>query len=235
MNELALSDQLRVLKLSKGASKFFGTIPSAIGEMNSLTYLDLQKSSLSGTIPEFFKDLTQLEQLYITGNCITGNLDISLCALPPSISAVHAARNSIAGTLPLCLGKMSELRTLNLDENSLTGSIPSYVSELNHLSVLKLGKQSLTGTLPKLSGRTNMNHLYFPRNQLSGTIPLTYLSLTLQSLQLYGNHLTGGIDPVRNVDNKVEIYNNQLTGTVSWRGDRYEVVALIRLNLPGNG
>lgn len=208
--------------------------------MRSLQLLDLRKSSLSGTIPSFFKNLTRLELLNVGGNCITGNVATSVCALPPSISLVNAPSNSLSGTLPPCLGKMSELKYLNFDENVLTGSIPPYISTFNRLTELRLGKQSLTGTLPKLSDLANLNLVNLPQNQLSGTIPSTYLPLTLQTLVLYGNLLTGGIDPVRNVKVKVELDNNQLTGTVSgvwWsRRDRFDARELylgtLRLLLP---
>ena len=65
----------------------------------------------------------------------------------------------------------------------------------------------------------SLNLVHLPSNHLTGTLPSTYLDLdSLQRLVLYDNRLTGGIDPVRNVFDAVELDENQLTGTVSGVG-----------------
>jgi hypothetical protein len=49
-----------------------GTIPSSIGKMTALTYLNLEKNKLSGTIPPTLANLKHLTRLALVINNLTG-------------------------------------------------------------------------------------------------------------------------------------------------------------------
>lgn len=83
----------------------FSTIPSDIGLMQNLEYLDLDWNGMGGTIPAEIGQCTNLKELFLSGNKLTG-------------------------TVPASLGLLKDLQLLLLFENSLHGNMPSDVCRL---------------------------------------------------------------------------------------------------------
>jgi Leucine-rich repeat (LRR) protein len=83
----------------------FSTIPSDIGLMRNLEYLDLDWNDIGGTIPSEIGQCTNLKELFLSGNQLTG-------------------------TVPASLGLLKDLKLLLLSANSLRGTIPSSVCRL---------------------------------------------------------------------------------------------------------
>jgi hypothetical protein len=82
-----------------------GPIPAALGNLSSLTYLELHGNQLSGPIPASFGDLSNL----------TG-LDLR--------------ENRLSGPIPASLGNLGNLTGLWLDFNRLSGLVPIRVATL---------------------------------------------------------------------------------------------------------
>ncbi|KAL3654894.1 hypothetical protein CASFOL_000680 [Castilleja foliolosa] len=80
-------------------NKFYGKIPSRIGDLKSLYLLNLSHNALTGDIPGSIGDLKQL-----------GSLDLS--------------KNSLIGKIPVELASLNFLSFLNLSYNDLFGMIP---------------------------------------------------------------------------------------------------------------
>jgi Leucine-rich repeat (LRR) protein len=106
--------------------------------------------------------------------------------------------NGLQGQLPLELGYMTRLRTLNLRGNQLSGTLPTTLSELTKLQLLSMADNSLTGTLPIMEGqRTSFwNDLRVWKSQnnlLSGSIPNSFMQgmTQLRVWNLSGNRFSG--------------------------------------------
>merc|ERR1712166_853148 len=95
-----------------------------------ITYMDLEQTSISGTIPDSISALTALTVL---------DLDQRFCVTCPSIS----------GTIPDSISALTALGQLDLDTTRISGSIPDSISALTKLTVLDLLQTSLSGIIPQ--------------------------------------------------------------------------------------
>ena len=110
----------------------------------------------------------------------------------------------IAGTIPLELGNLDSLQTLNLWNNGLKGGIPKELGNLANLRNLNLGENQLAGEIPtELGNLAELRFLDIASNQLTGEIPTELEDLSeLTRLSLSGNLLTGCVpDGLRDVPN----------------------------------
>ncbi len=169
------------------------SIPNLSG-MSSLRLLKLQSNNLTGTIPTWFGNLTNLSGLYLHDNNLSGTIPSQLGRLTRLVR-LWLDRNDLTGTIPAELGNMSSLRTLNLRDNQLTGSIPSALGNLSRLQQLRLHNNQLTGDIPSSLGNlSELLQLAASNNSLSGTIPSELGGLgKLRLLWLSQNGLTGTI------------------------------------------
>ena len=111
---------------------------------------------------------------------------------------LRLGRNALTGPIPAELGRLTNLRTLNLGANDLmAGPIPSWVSKLANLEELLLWSTNRTGPIPAELGRlTNLDWLHLQHNALTGPIPAALGTLTnLRGLILSNNDLSVGPIP----------------------------------------
>ena len=114
---------------------------------------------------------------------------------PPRVREIALRSGALRGQIPAELGKLTELRVLDLSINGLRGQIPADLGRLTHLRELHLGHNDLTGTIPAELGRLNsLELLDLYRNRLTGEIPAELGQLSrLRYLHLFENDLSGKI------------------------------------------
>ena len=115
-----------------------------------VTALHLGGNGLRGEIPPEIGNLTQLRELWLGNNDITGD------EIPTEISGLKRlvildlGVNEIRGTIPEWLGDLGQLHELHLDNNRFDGKVPEQLGNLVGLGSLTLqGNRGLLGRLPE--------------------------------------------------------------------------------------
>ena len=122
--ELSFLSNLKYLDV--GRNGLSGALPMNLPPQ--LTYLELYKNEFTGTIPNDYSQMTDLEYL-------------------------RASFNQLSGALPNDLGLLTKLTILNMEENILTGSFPDSIWNLSRLEIFNFDTQKeMTGTISSKIG-----------------------------------------------------------------------------------
>ncbi|CAL5345298.1 unnamed protein product [Camellia sinensis] len=155
-----------------------------LGELTSLTSLNLSYNNLEGTIHiNDLKGLNNLEQLDISDNLFDGFITHSGFERLFVLSKLELLRldwNSFNNSILPSLGVLSSLKTLSLSVNSLNGSIDirasigfERLSVLDKLELLRLDWNSFNNSiLPSLGVLSSLKTLSLSGNRLNGSIDI---------------------------------------------------------------
>ncbi|KAG8485247.1 hypothetical protein CXB51_021165 [Gossypium anomalum] len=225
---LAQSDSLRFLRLSNNhlsgkitptifrssllkllyldGNNFDGNIPGidiSTIPWYSLQDVDLSNNNLSGELPRWIWNMSNLKALAVSNNQFKGLIPMELCYLDSlnildlsknnfsgpipscfdaqSIKHLHLSKNRLSGTLTNAFFNSSSLVTLDLSENQLTGEIPYRIGTLSALSVLLLKANYFIGEIPiEICKLYSLSIIDLSQNKLSGSIPSCLSHLTLE-------------------------------------------------------
>ncbi|PNX76049.1 leucine-rich repeat receptor protein kinase exs-like protein [Trifolium pratense] len=201
--------------------------------LKKLVYLDIGNNELYGPIPEFFRNMTSIESLYLYYNNFT-SVPSWFCNFE-KLTHLDLSFNGLHGPIPDAFRNMLSIESLVLSENSLT-SIPSWLTEFKRLvsldlrgnqlilteydlEVLDLRYNHISDHLPNWLGQLEkLKYLDFGSNSLHGPIPLSIGKLSkLQELDLSTNALEGvllsNIGQLVNLT-RLDISSNKLHGSI---------------------
>lgn len=174
----------RVTELSLAFNNLNGVVPGAVGDLQSLTSLNLIHNQIRGLPPELGQ-LAHLQSLFLSNN--------NLAALPPEIGALanlrelHLSGNPLT-TLPPEIGELHQLRELYLLIDSLW-ALPPEMAALANLRVLRVSAPLLSEALPDMSRWTHLEVLALSGCNLNvWPAPVEALS-NLHTLDLSRNNL----------------------------------------------
>ena len=200
-----------------------GQISPSLGELTSLSRLDLSYNSLSGGIPlelmssssiivldvcfnrlggevqELNSSVSDwpLQVLNISSNRFTGDFPSTTWEKMRNLVVINASNNSFTGYIPssFCISSPS-FTVLDLSYNRFSGNVPPGIGNCSALKMFKAGYNNISGTLPdELFNAISLEYLSFPNNGLQGRIDGTHL-IKLKNLaivDLRWNQLTGKI------------------------------------------
>uniref|UniRef100_A0A2K1R4S9 Leucine-rich repeat-containing N-terminal plant-type domain-containing protein n=1 Tax=Populus trichocarpa TaxID=3694 RepID=A0A2K1R4S9_POPTR len=120
-----------------------------------------------------FEDITIQEQIKEEIQFITKRISYTYKGdILNLMSGFDLSTNRFSGQIPLEMGNLSEIHSLNLSHNHLTGSIPATFSNLKQIESLDLSYNSLNGGIPpQLAVLNNLEVFNVSYNNLSGRTP----------------------------------------------------------------
>ncbi|MBN1185792.1 MAG: VCBS repeat-containing protein, partial [Bacteroidales bacterium] len=208
----------RVTEINLGSNNLFGTIPSNIGDIDSLNILYLYGNQLSDSIPYEIGNLLNLEYLRLGSNQLIGPIPSEIGNLI-NLTELRLSNNQLSGKIPQEIYNLTYLTYLILGGNQFVDTIPDIIGNLNNLQYLNISYNNFTGSIPSEIGNlSNLLGLYFHSNQLTGTIPAEIGNLNaLQCLMIQDNQLSGQIPSAIGNLNYLEllsIENNQFSDSI---------------------
>ena len=186
-------------------------LPSLAPYAGTLRMLDLSYNSISGTLPETYASLPELQALFLRQNRLSGTLPAELGGggglaamrflgmqgnsfsgtLPPAMGGMthlHSFElngNLFSGSLPSTLGFYSPLTYLHINDNFFSGALPSELGQLTALETIDTYNNLFVGDMPSELGQlVNLRLLYLPSEQLL-PLRLRYCQQRLPSVGKY--------------------------------------------------
>ncbi|KAM7271061.1 hypothetical protein ACFE04_030275 [Oxalis oulophora] len=203
-------------KIALFGNRLSGSI-SHLGNITSLTYLDLDINQFSGAVPAEFGKLINLEILRLSSNNFSGNLPMELAELR-NLTDFRINNNNLNGSIPDFIQNWSQLGRLEMQGSGLEGPIPSSISVLEKMVTLKIvGINGRVQAFPMLGNMSILRRLVLSNCNISGTIPAYVWELDdLRILDLSFNKLTGKLDHVTAPDNILFLFltSNFFTGSI---------------------
>lgn len=171
------------------------TISTVAGE-SRVTGLNLGANNLVGTLPKELGQLSELKNLVLNNNLLTGGLPASIANMT-NLTEISMQVNPgfFNGPLPTSISQLKLLTVLNLNTTGLNGAFPTWISNFSNLVTLVFSNNKLDGEMPvqvtdlKLL-RTFQSH----SNNLSGSLPVGFGTIAnLGSFEIRNNRFTGAI------------------------------------------
>ncbi|CAO2046687.1 unnamed protein product [Urochloa humidicola] len=191
----------------------------------------IANSHLSGSVPPWLANFTQLKVLDLSWNQLAGNIPAWIGNLK-FLFYVDLSNNTLTGGIPESLARMKGFVTRNISQQSTeTDYFPFFIKrnktgkglQYNQVSSfppsLVLSHNKLTGPiLPAFGGLKSLHVLDLSNNHISGVIPVDLSDMSsLESLDLSHNNLTGGIpSSLTNLNflSSFSVAYNNLNGTI---------------------
>ncbi|KAL8090903.1 putative LRR receptor-like serine/threonine-protein kinase RFK1 isoform X2 [Apium graveolens] len=199
------------------ANRLSGEVPKELGNIATLTYLNLEANQFSGTIPPELGKLSRLENLILSSNRLTGSLPLTFAELT-NLTDFRINDNNFTGPIPEFIQSWTRLDRLEMSATGLEGPIPSSISSLDNLTDLRI--TDIHGPIqrfPNLSISTNLIRLVLRNCNISGEVPTYIWKLEfLELVDVSYNKLVGEI-PNRIESKRLKflyLMGNMLSGNV---------------------
>ncbi|RVX01893.1 Receptor-like protein 12 [Vitis vinifera] len=169
-------------------------IPSFLGSMGSLRYLDLNHAEFDGLVPHQLGNLSGLRMNWVDLHKEVHWLES--VSMVPSLSELHLLDCELDSNMNSSLGyaNFTSLTFLDLSENNFNQEIPNWLFNLSSLVSLSLSDNRFKGQISESLGQLKyLEYLDVSWNSFHGPIPTSIGNLSsLRYLYLFENLLING-------------------------------------------
>ncbi|XP_039033050.1 receptor-like protein 7 [Hibiscus syriacus] len=157
----------------------FSEIPSRLGNLSMLTYLNLSNSVFSGEIPLQISSLSRLTSLDLSNEAELECPDFrSLIRKLTNLKHLHLSHVIVSSPVPSILMNLSSLSSLDLSHCGLSGELPTSIFQLPNIQFLDVSNNlHLTGTLPATFSSRRLKFLSVGFTSFSDVLPASIGSL----------------------------------------------------------
>jgi len=219
-----------------------GELPVWIGNLTSLTYLDISQNMVVGSVPFGIANMRSLSFLDLSQNMLIGEVPNGIGSLS-NLSYLSLGLNNFSGVLSeYYFVGLAKLEYLNLSQNSLKldfaedwvppfrlteghfGScdmgpqFPAWLRWQTGIRALDISNARINDVLPLWFWVvfSNASSLYLSRNQLSGGLPAKLELPFLEEMDISRNSLSGQLPANLTAPwlRSLFFYNNNFTGAI---------------------
>ncbi|XBH76011.1 hypothetical protein VPH35_102716 [Triticum aestivum] len=211
-----LVEPLRNLSwLDHAENKLTGHVPVWIGELTQLTTLVLNSNNLDGVMHEgHLSRLAMLKELTLSDNSIA--ITLSPTWVPPfSLNWVGLRSCQLGPKFPMWLKWQTDVVSLDISNARINHMLPGWFwIATSSVDYLNIRNNQITGVLPSTMEFIRAGVMDFSSNQLGGPIPKLPINLT--DLDLSRNNLVGPLplDSGAPGLERLFLYNNMISGAI---------------------
>lgn len=168
---------------------FFTSYPQSLGNLTKLKSLQLWDSFDDGLpFPNFLDQLTQLENLRIAGDAMTGTFPEELLDLP-NLKSIILDRNQLSGMLPEGVVNWDSLQYFIINNNNFDGEFAMDFSQCEKLLNVNISYNIFSGLFPEGFGAIeSLNSLNARNNDFEGCFPMDLYGKCDQNVVFYQNY-----------------------------------------------
>ncbi|VAH11731.1 unnamed protein product [Triticum turgidum subsp. durum] len=211
-------------------------LPVEIGALKSLTYLDLGNSNLSGSVPVEIGALTNLTDLYLGYNNLNGVISEDHFVGLMNLKSLDLSDNNLELNIDSHWVPPFNLHRASFSSCHLGPQFPKWLQLQGSINDLDISNTSLVGKIPDWFWTTFSETRYFDisLNQLSGELPLNLEFMSVITLSMQSNLLTGLIPKLPKTTEVLDISHNSLNGFVpNFQAPHLEVAILFSNSITG--
>ena len=171
--------KIEVIELS--ANNIAGPPPSELFTLPSLTSLSLYSNPLKSVNFTGIEFALNLKELLLDE---TGISSVDGLQNAKHLEILNLRFNQLKNRLPSEIAALTTLQTLTMAYNGITGRLPTFFEKLTNLKSLLLSSNSFTGSLGELNFPSSLRRLDLSENELTGSIPNSFLTLVPFQAQL---------------------------------------------------
>ena len=211
--------------LSVGENNLVGSIPEELGK-TSINFIQLCMNRLTGTIPSSLYNLSNMRHFGLSSNQLEGSLSQEICVAFPHLRLLVLAENRFTGFVPISLSNDSMHDGIFLSINNFAGLVTPNLGRLQNLRAINMATNQLGSSIgddlrfiDSLANCTRLQTMIFSNNFLKGPLVSTIANFSTQlSMIILGINQIHGTIPL-GIENLVnltylDLVKNHLTGTI---------------------
>uniref|UniRef100_A0A453QB19 Disease resistance R13L4/SHOC-2-like LRR domain-containing protein n=2 Tax=Aegilops tauschii subsp. strangulata TaxID=200361 RepID=A0A453QB19_AEGTS len=209
---VGLLSSLRELDLS--SNNLSGPVPSEIGMLCNLIMMDLGGNNLNGDFTEeHFTSLMRLKELDLTGNSL--RIAVGPDWIPPfSLEYTHLGSCQLGPLFPAWLQFQVDILLMDISSTGIVDRLPDWFNTtFAKVTYLDISKE-IGGRLPRNMEFMSLQSLFINSNKLTGEIPNLPRNITF--LDMSGNCLSGNLPSNIGTQylSSLAVSSNQITGSI---------------------